>query len=107
MALDYKLIGSRLKQTRLDRELTQENLAERLEVSVAYLSRVERGTIAISLKRLSEICELLGTQEGVILNGVSTTSNNYLNEDFVNLLKNCPAEKMKLIYELAKTVIDN
>jgi transcriptional regulator with XRE-family HTH domain len=107
MALDYKLIGARLKQARLDKELTQENLAEKLDVSVAYLSRVERGTLDISLKRLSEICGLLDVKEGAILNGVSTTSKNYLNEDFVHLLKNCPPEKVKLIYELAKTVIEN
>lgn len=107
MALDYKLIGSRLKQARLEKKLTQENLAEKLDVSIAFLSRVERGSLDISLKRLSQICELLDVTEGTILNGASTTSHNYLNEDFVNLLKNCPSEKLKLIYELAKVVIEN
>ena len=38
MALDYKLIGSRLKQARLNQKLTQENLAEKLDVSIAFLS---------------------------------------------------------------------
>ena len=105
MALDYKLIGARLKKVRQEKNLTQENLAEKLEVSVAFLSRVERGSIDISLKRLSQICELLNITEGVILNGTSTTSHNYLNEDFVSLLKNCPPERSKLVYELAKVVV--
>ena len=107
MALDYKLIGFRLKQARLNKKLTQENLAEKLDVSIAFLSRVERGTLDISLKRLSQICELLDTTEGAILNGVSTTSRNYLNNDLVSLLKNCPPEKLKLVYELAKVVVEN
>ena len=52
MALDYKLIGSRLKQARQKKKLTQENLAEMLDVSIAFLSRVECGSLDISLKRL-------------------------------------------------------
>ncbi|MBO5478623.1 MAG: helix-turn-helix transcriptional regulator [Clostridia bacterium] len=107
MALDYKLIGSRLKQARLKKKYTQEKLAEELDVSIAFLSRVECGSLDISLKRLSQICELLGTTEGEILNGTSTTSRNYLNEDLFSLLKNCPPEKSKLIYELAKVVAEN
>lgn len=107
MALDYKLIGSRLKQARQKKKYTQEKLAEELDVSIAFLSRVECGTLDISLKRLSQICDLFGISEGEILNGTSTTSSNYLNEDLVSLLKNCPPEKLKLIYELAKVVVEN
>lgn len=107
MALDYKLIGSRLKQARLNKKLTQESLAEMLDVSVAFLSRVERGSLDISLKRLSQICEILGVTEGNILNGTSTTSRNYLSADFSNLLKNCPPDKLKLVYKLAKAVVED
>ncbi len=106
MALDYKVIGLRLKQARQHKKLTQEQLAEKLDVSIAFLSRVERGNIDVSLKRLSEICELLDVTEGEILNGSSTTSKNYLSDELSYLLKNCPAEKSKLIYELAKVVIE-
>lgn len=107
MALDYKLIGSRLRQARLNKNLTQENLVEMLDVSVAFLSRVERGSLDISLKRLSQICEILEVTEGDILNGSSTTSRNYLNSDLSNLLKNCPPDKMKLVYKLAKAVVED
>lgn len=107
MALDYKLIGSRLKQARLSKKLTQESLAEILDVSVAFLSRVECGSLDISLKRLSQICEILGVTEGDILNGTSTTSHNYLNNDLSNLLKNCSPDKLKLVYELAKVIVEN
>lgn len=107
MALDYKLIGSRLKQARLNNNYTQESLSELLDVSVAFLSRVERGSLDISLKRLSQICEILGVTEGEILNGVSTTSRNYLNNDLSSLLKDCPSDKIKLIYKLAKAVVED
>lgn len=53
MALDFNIIGQRLKKARLDKNLTQEMLAEKLDVSVAFLSRIERGNSHINLKRLS------------------------------------------------------
>lgn len=107
MALDYKLIGSRIHNARINKGLTQEVLAEKLDVSIAFLSRVERGTAEINLKRLSQICTLLDVTEGDILNGSSSTSKSYLNSDFSSLLKNCPPEKLKLIYDISKVIIND
>lgn len=107
MALDYKIIGERLRNARVDSNLTQEKLAEKLDVSVAFVSRIECGTTHINLTRLSEICSILNIDEGLILNGVSTDSKNYLNDEFSELLRNCPKETQRLIYDLAKLIIDN
>lgn len=60
MALDYTIIGERLKKARLEKNLTQEQLAEQIDVSIAFLSRVERGSSHINLKRLTQICNILG-----------------------------------------------
>jgi len=105
MDLDYKIIGERLKKARLDKGITQEVLAEKLDVSVAFLSRIERGNFQINLKRLNQICSILNISEGTILNGASGTSKSYLNSEFNDLLKNCPPEKLKLIYEIAKVIV--
>ena len=67
MAIDYNIIGERLKKARLTKGLTQENLAESLNISIAYLSRIETGTTKLNLKRLSEICKLLDVSESEIL----------------------------------------
>ncbi len=104
MAIDYSVIGERLKRARKEKDFTQEQLAEKLDVSIAFLSRVERGSSQINLKRLSQICEILGITEGEILNGVSSKSTKYLDSDFANLLKNCSSDKQKLIYDVAKVI---
>lgn len=59
MALDYNVIGSRIKQARLAKNMTQEDLAEQIDISVAFLSRVERGNSRINLKRLNQICRFI------------------------------------------------
>ena len=68
MALDFSIIGQRLKKARQSKHLTQEDLAEKLNVSVAFLSRIERGSSHINLKRLNQICSILEISEGQILN---------------------------------------
>lgn len=107
MAIDYNIIGERLKKARLTKGLTQENLAESLNISIAYLSRIETGTTKLNLKRLSEICKLLDVSESEILSGVSDSSNNYLSDDFNNLLKNCSPEKQRLIYKIANIISES
>lgn len=106
VALDYTIIGERIKQARLNKKMTQENLAEKMDVSVAFLSRIERGSSFVSLKRLSQICSILGVTEGEIINGTSKSSSNYLNKEFNDLLKSCPPEKLNLIYNIAKVILE-
>lgn len=106
MALDYNIIGERLKKARQDKHLTQEALSEQLDMSVAFLSRIECGTSFINLKRLDQICEILDVSKGYILEGTSVNSKNYLNKEFSELLSNCSPDKYKLIYNIAKVIID-
>ena len=107
MALDYSIIGERLKRARLAKNMTQENLAEKIDVSVAFLSRVERGHSHLNLNRLTQVCELLDVSEGYILSGSSENSESYLEEDFKKLLSKCSPEKQRLIYNIAKTIAED
>ena len=106
MALDYNIIGSRIKEARLAKKYTQEDLAEKIDISVAFLSRVERGNSHINLKRLNQLCSLLDVTEGYVLNGAASNSKNYLHKEFTDLIKSCSAEKQKLIYNVAKAIAE-
>ncbi len=106
MALDYSVIGSRIKQARLAKNMTQEDLADQIDISVAFLSRVERGNSHINLKRLNQLCGLLDVSEGYLLNGASSSSENYLDKEFTDLIKSVSPEKQKLIYNVAKTIAE-
>lgn len=107
MAIDYTVIGQRIKKARKAKNMTQEDLSEKIDVSIAFLSRIERGSSQINLKRLSQICEILGISEGEVLNGTSVESKKYLDSEFSDLLKNCSSEKQKLIYDIAKVISKN
>lgn len=102
----YNIIGERLKEARVNKKYTQENLAEKLDVSVAFLSKIERGKSHINLKRLSQLCDILGVSEGYILNGASNTSQEYLSLEFNSILENVSPQKQKLIYKIAKVIAE-
>ena len=104
MPLDYTIIGQRLKKARKAKKMTQEELSEKLDVSIAFLSIIERGNSQVNLKRLVQICEILEVSPGEILNGVSSKSSQYLDSEFASLLKDCSSEQQKLIYDIAKVV---
>lgn len=57
--IDYGKIGKNIKQIRRERQYTMEQLAEKLNISVAFLSRIENATSHIRLERLGEICKIL------------------------------------------------
>ena len=106
MAVDYVIIGQRLKSARKKAKLTQQELAEKLNLSVAFISRVERGSSHINLRRLTEFCSALNISEGSILNGVSNSDENYLSSEFSDILDKCSPKKQKLIYKLSKLIAE-
>ena len=106
MALDYKLMGERLKKARIEKGYTQEKLAEILKVSIAYVSRIETGKTNINLKRLNELCGILDTTESYILDGASSSSEDYLNNELGLLLKDFSASDKELLYQIANIISD-
>ena len=59
MNIDYKLIGERIKKARKLMGMTQDMMAEKLGVSIGYVSQVERGITKISLDLLGAISSIL------------------------------------------------
>lgn len=55
MVLDYSLIGSRIRKRRNQLKLTQEKVAERVEISPQHMSNIER---AISIPSTEVIMRL-------------------------------------------------
>ena len=106
MAVDFAIIGMRLKEARRKKGLTQEKLVEQIGVSIAYLSKIETGKIHINLERLSQICNILDVSEGEILNGVSSKSNKYLNSEFSDILKKCNSKQQKLAYKILQFIYE-
>jgi transcriptional regulator with XRE-family HTH domain len=58
--IDAKVVGARLKRARVQEGLTQAGLAERLDVSAAYVQKLESGRANPTLGQLANIANSLG-----------------------------------------------
>lgn len=83
--IDYKLIGSRIKATRESKNMTQEILAEKANITIVYLSKIENGKVHPTLDVLDSLCVVLGCDLGSIFGGVSTNMAEY-QQDRINKL---------------------
>ena len=55
MTVDFRTIGKRIKSHRIQRKMTQANLAERIGISNVHISYIETGTKRVSLDVLLKI----------------------------------------------------
>ena len=69
-------IGEQIRLAREQAKLTQEQFAERIEVSPQYISDLERGVVGISIPTLKRACVTLGTSSDQILFGATLESRN-------------------------------
>lgn len=104
MSPDYNVIGRRIKNARIEQKLTQEELADKINISVAFMSRIERGGGKVNLKRLTQIAEVLNVSPGYLLTGSNTFSKDYLREDFRQILDKCTPEQQRLIYAISELI---
>lgn len=107
MSVDFKLIGKRIQQRRLKIKKTQENLAEYLDMSVGYVSLVERGKTKISLSTLARVADFLNCNISDLADNSSTESENYMNDEISSIICKFTAAEKKMLLRLINTYINN
>lgn len=105
MDIDYKLIGQRLAKCRKEKHITQEQMAEHLDVSTAFISKIECGRTQINLERLVQICRFLEIEPSYILQGADCASPVYMSNELSQLLSQCPKDALPLIKNILEDVI--
>ena len=66
------LVGSNLRKYRLERNLTQEQLAERAGISTSFYANLERGKKSMSILTLKELASSLNISTDYLLNESSS-----------------------------------
>ena len=61
-----KVLGEIFKEYRLKNHLTQEKIAEKLGISVKYISRIENGSGGVKVETLVNYMNILGISPNVI-----------------------------------------
>lgn len=80
--IDYVEMGNRLREVRQVRKLTQEEAAEKCDITSSYYGNIERGNKKMSIETLGKISKGLGVPTDWLLFGDITESQ----EEFMTLL---------------------
>lgn len=97
-------MGHRIKECRKKKALTQEQIAEVLDISVSFISRIERGSVKVSLETLARIANVLEVSPCYFIDGVIKANDEYMKNELVNFTRTFDNKKMQLILALAEAV---
>lgn len=94
-------IGMRIKQIRTQRKITQEQLAEMIDVTVQYISDLERGVTGSSVATIVKLCQVLDVSSDYILLGKEGSTDPQLQQKLNQI---SPAQK-NAIQEILEKVL--
>ncbi len=98
--MDYIAFGRELRKLRLQKHLTQEKLAELVDLSVPYISHLERGTKKASLTVLVRLAESLGVTVDQLLSGNQATDRTAYYPEVQEILEDCSILERVVLMEI-------
>ncbi len=74
--MEHQALGTRIREERLKLNLTQEKLAEDVNLSTAYIGQIERGERSLTLDNLIAVVNRLGITVDYLLSDSVTPGND-------------------------------
>ena len=100
-------MGDRIKEIRKKHRLTQEQLAEQVDVTVEYISQLERGLSTPSLQVFLKILEVLDASADYILRDMVSTGNLYGDKQISTKLERLAPSQRKTLMAIIDAYIEN
>jgi len=105
--VDYTDIGSRIRAVRLAKNMTQEKLAEAVQVGTTHISHIETGNTIPSLKTFLAIVNALDCSADELLcrevNQARPIFTSWLSE----LVEDCSEQEVKVIADMVTAMKDS
>ena len=98
--IDLAGLGARVKQARMDRNMSQVDLAEAANLCVPYVSDIERGKKCFSVDKLVRLAQVLQVSTDWLLRlDIPQTEYTY-NSEAADILVDCTAEESVILLEV-------
>ena len=97
--VDLVEIGKRIQGRRKQMGLTQEQLADKMDVSIQMVSNLERGNKSIRIENLIKLSEILNISTDYILMGKETTGDMQVLTEQMASLSQKERKMMKLLMD--------
>ena len=98
--MDYYKIGQNIRRYRKSMVLTQEQLAEMINISVPHMSHIETGITKLSLPVLVDISDALKVSTDDLLSDNVVLSRERRYEEIRSILEQCDDRELKILTEI-------
>lgn len=106
MASGNKLFGKRIRELREKNNLTQEKLAEILELDYQTISRIETGYYFTSYENLEKFAKAFNVEIKALFETKHLEEELDFEKEIINMLKRVTKEEKKLIYKIVNDIIN-
>ena len=98
--MDYYAIGQRIRKHRRAQRLSQEELAERIGISVTHMSHIETGNTKLSLPVLVDIAGVLGVNTDDLLFDAALMERSAAMDAIVQTLSGCSVQQLRIMEDI-------
>ena len=100
--MDYYKIGQRIRKIRKAHGLSQEELAEKVNISTTHMSHIETGNTKLSLPVLVDIAAALEVRTDDLIYDTPVASASTALDEIAEVLEHCSANEAKVIADVVK-----
>lgn len=105
MEINYKALGKRIKLARIEKELSQERLAELVGLSPTHMSNIESGSANVSLPSLVNIADALDRSVDDLLSDSVVHARASLEREFQKMLDGCSEYELRVVRDAVQAII--
>ena len=105
--IDYIPLGQRLREERMRIHRTQEEIAEAVGITPAFLGHIERGERSLSLDKLIRLCHLYGVTIDYLLSDTLPPASDTIERQVDELLSDKTSQQKTAFMDIMKAVIRN
>ena len=107
MEMDLKkMIGARIQNIRKSKGLTQDRLAEDVNISPKYLSSIERGRENPTLNTIIQLSDSLDVELEEFFDLIKLESPEISRKMIIDLLDKADPEQLKMFYKIVAVIIE-
>lgn len=101
---EQKLFGKRIKELRKQRNLTQEELSEKLGVFQKQIGNIETGTTFTTMANIVKLASIFNVDVKDLFEFNHQKSREDIINEISEIIINTPDEKLKTIYRVIKDI---
>ena len=105
--MNQTTLGKRIREERKKSNLTQEQLAELINVSTTYVGFIERGERTLTLNKLINISNVLGVSVDYLLQDTAVTNSSAEEKLLLQLFSSANSQQKALILEITKLILNH